>query len=59
VKNIRDVGDVPAHKLESLRSLIKDVAMLHDMVNVVEETFEIHLLQLELSVSFILSLNLT
>jgi len=59
VKDIRDVGDFPAHKLESLRSLIKDVGMLHDMVNVVEQTFKIHLLQLELSVSYILSLNLT
>jgi hypothetical protein len=44
VKDIRDVGDVPTHKLESLRSLIKNIGMLLDMVNVVEETFKIHLL---------------
>jgi len=56
---MRGVGEVPAHKTNSLRSLIKDVRMLSYMVNGVEKTFTIHLLQLELHVSFLLSLSLT
>jgi len=36
-----------------------DVGMFHDLVNVIEKTFENSLIQLELSVLFLLSLNLT
>ena len=36
-----------------------DVGMFYDLVNVVKKTFENPLMQLELSVSFVLSLNLT
>jgi hypothetical protein len=45
------------HNLESFRSLIIDVRMFLDLVNVVEKTFEILLLQKELFVSFQLSLK--
>ena len=58
-KEMRYVGEVPTHKFESLRSLIMNGGILSNMVNVVEKTFKIHLLQLEISVSFFLSLNLT
>jgi hypothetical protein len=54
---MRDVGEVSTYKSESLRSLIKDVKMFLDLVNGVEHTFEIPLLQKELSVSFYLSLK--
>jgi len=46
-----------ADKSESLRSLIKYVRMFLDLVNVVEETFEIPLLQKGLFVSFDLTLK--
>jgi len=59
VKDIRDIGEVPTYIIESLRSLIKDVGMFIDLVNVVENTFEIPLIQMELSISLLLSLNLT
>jgi len=46
IKNdIRDVGEVPTYNLESLRNLIIDVGMFLVLVNVVEKTFEILLLQ--------------
>jgi len=48
---------VPIHSFESLRSLIIDVRMFLDMVNVIEMSFEVPLLQKELSVSFQLSLK--
>ena len=38
-KDMRDVGEVPVHNLESLRSLIIDVGMFLNLVNVVEKTF--------------------
>jgi len=40
---------VSAHQFESLRSLIINVGMFIDLVNVVERSFEILLLQKELS----------
>jgi len=42
-KEMRDVGEVPVHNLESLRSLIIDVGMFFDLVNDVEKPFEIPL----------------
>jgi len=48
---------VPTHYFESLRSLIIDVGMFFDFLNVVKKTFEIPLLQKELFVSFQLSLK--
>jgi len=47
-KEMRDVGEMQTHKLESLRSLIIDVGMFLDLVNVVKKTFEIPLLKKEL-----------
>jgi len=49
---------VSSHNLKSLRSLITDVVMFFDLVNVVEKTFESPFLQLKLSVSLLLFLNL-
>ena len=57
MKDVRGVGEVSVHNLESLRSLIIYVGMFLDLVNVIENRFEIPLLQKELSVKFCLSLN--
>jgi len=51
-RNLRDVGEVSSHYFESLRSLVIDVGVFLDMVIVIERSFEIPLLQKELSVSF-------
>jgi len=56
-RNLREPVEVPIHSFESLRSLIIDVRMFLDMVNVIEMSFEVPLLQKELSVSFQLSLK--
>jgi len=45
------------HKFESLRSLIRDVGIFLNLVNVVERSFEIPFIQIKLSVSFQLSLK--
>ncbi|AET02080.1 short-chain dehydrogenase/reductase [Medicago truncatula] len=50
-ENQRDIGEVSTHKFKSLRSF-QDVGMLLDLVNAIERSFEIPLLQLELSLSF-------
>jgi len=47
-KNLRDVGEVSSHNLESIRSVIIDVGIFLDLVNVIESLFEIPLLQMEL-----------
>jgi hypothetical protein len=52
VKDMRVVGEVPSHDLKSLRSLIINIGMFLDLVNAAEKTFEIPLLQKELSISF-------
>lgn len=57
MKDIGGVGEVPSRVLGSLRSLIIDIRMFLDLVNVVEKIFEISLLQNELSISFHLSLK--
>jgi len=57
VKDMRDVGEVPYHDLEFLRSLIIGIGMFFDLVNVIEKTFKIPLLQKKLSLSFCLSLE--
>jgi len=44
-RNLRDVGEVSGHKFESLRSLIQDIEMFLDMINAVENSFEILLLR--------------
>jgi len=46
----RDIEKVPTYNLSLGESLIKNVEILFDMDNVVDETFEITLLQLEFSV---------
>jgi hypothetical protein len=68
-KEIRDVGEVPTHKLESLRSLILpthkleslrslilNVEMFLDLINVVGKTFKIPFLQKDI-LSFQFSLK--
>jgi len=44
-----DVGEVSAYKLNHLRSLIRDVQMLLDIVNDFERSYEIILLQMEVA----------
>jgi len=51
-RNLRDVGKVTPHISESLRSLIRDVRMFLDMVNIVAMSFEIPLLPKELYCSW-------
>jgi hypothetical protein len=49
-KENRDVENVPTHNLSLEEASIKNVRILLDMDNVVDETFAIPLLQLELSI---------